>query len=184
MHGLPITTPALRLRHFAVEDAERIRALNAEPSTSRWLPSHVYSCLDGAVEALRFLVACYSFPADPRLGPYVLAVELARTGEVLGHVGFSPLQGEVEISYAIAEAARGHGYGATAVACACKWLAGEFRVSTILALTSSANASSRRLLARTGFVHVCDESRPFQGGPEQQVSHYRWVAEQGVRSGA
>lgn len=176
MHGLPLETPTLRLRHFTVDDADRIMTLNSEPSTSRWLPSHVYASREEATDAMRFLVGCYSSPADPRLGPYVLALEHVGTGQLLGHVGFSPLQGEVEVSYAVAEAARGHGIGSAAVAGACQWLAGRFDVGAVLALTSSANEASRRLLARAGFVHVRDEVRPFQGGPEQLVSHYRWVA--------
>jgi RimJ/RimL family protein N-acetyltransferase len=172
VHGLPIETPQLRLRHFVVEDAERSMVLNAEPTTRRWLPSHVYASLSDAVEAMQYLVGCYSSPADPRLGPYVLALELARTKQLLGHVGFSPLYGEVEISYAVAEADRGHGHASAAVSCACKWLAGQFGVRKVLALTASANTPSRRLLVRTGFVHVRDETRRFQG-VEQPVSHYR-----------
>jgi hypothetical protein len=45
--------------------------LNAEPTTSRWLPSHVYANLDEATERMRYLIACYSSPGDPRLGPFV-----------------------------------------------------------------------------------------------------------------
>ena len=184
MHGLPIETPALRLRHFVVDDAARIMTLNAEPSTSHWLPSHVYATLDDAIDAMRFLVGCYTSAADPRLQPYGLALDLKGSGQLLGHVGFSPLQGEVEISYAVAEAARGHGYGAAAVDRACQWLAAQFGVRSVLALTSRANAPSRRLLERAGFGHVRDEARRFQGGPVQQVSRYRRVDAGGLRSGA
>ena len=41
MSSLPIHTPSLRLRCLVVEEAESMMELNAEPTTRRWLPSHV-----------------------------------------------------------------------------------------------------------------------------------------------
>jgi RimJ/RimL family protein N-acetyltransferase len=170
--GLPLRTRRLRLRHFVLADAPSIMALNAEASTRRWLPSHVYASLDDAVAALGFLISCYAAPGSPQLAPYVLAVEQASTRELLGHVGFSPLDDEVEVSYAIAEAARGRGYAAEALVHACDWLADVCRVPSVLAITASANVASRRLLERASFAHVRDEPMRFQG-VEQTVSRYR-----------
>lgn len=48
MNSLPIETPSLRLRHIDVEEAARMMELNGEPSTRRWLPSHVYADLSEA----------------------------------------------------------------------------------------------------------------------------------------
>ncbi|MFO1414823.1 MAG: GNAT family N-acetyltransferase [Burkholderiales bacterium] len=171
MQALPIVTTHLRLRHFVVADAPRAMTLNAEPTTARWLPSHVYGSPAAAVAAIQYLVDCYRAPGDPRRGPYVLAVDELRTNELVGHVGFSPLDGEVEISYAVTEARRRQGCAAAAVACACAWIAAQFGVHTVVALTASANLPSRRLLERTGFAHDRDETRLFQGAVEQ-VSRY------------
>lgn len=96
MISLPINTPSLRLRHITGEDAARMMELNGEPSTRRWLPSHVYANAQEAVERMNYLMACYASPGDPRLGPYVLAVDHIASGTLLGHVGFSPLDGDVE----------------------------------------------------------------------------------------
>ena len=68
------------------------------------------------------------------LGPYVLAIVEAGTSRLLGHVGFSPLDDEVEVSYAIAEDSRGRGYGAEALRHACQWAAETFVLPSILAL--------------------------------------------------
>src|SRR5262249_23651742 len=114
-------------------------------------------------------------PGNPRLGAYVLGVEDGATGQLLGHVGFSPLGGEVEVSYAIAEYARGRGYGSEALGNACRWVAGTFAVDEIIAITATANTASRRTLARASFVHAKDEVMRFQG-TEQPVSRYVWRA--------
>lgn len=147
--------------------------LNGEPSTSRWLPSHVYADLDEATSRMRYLISCYTSPGDPRLGPYVLAVEHLASGVLLGHVGFSPFDADVEVSYAIAEASRGHGYGAEALLKACRWAAGNWSLPSFLAITEPENASSRRTLERAGFVHAHDTVMKFQGTP-QTVSRYMW----------
>jgi RimJ/RimL family protein N-acetyltransferase len=89
--------------------------LNGEPTTRRWLPSHVYPDLATAKARMQYLISCYSSPGDPCHGPYVLAVEHIASGALIGHVGFSPFNGEVEVSYAIAENARGRGYGPEAL---------------------------------------------------------------------
>lgn len=176
MHALPIETASLRIRHLVVEEAERMMELNGEESTRRWLPSHVYADTTEAVARVRFLVACYSTPGDPRLGPYVLAVEHLASGALLGHVGFSPFDADVEVSYAIAEDSRGHGYGAESLLRSCRWAAAQFSLSRILAITEAANAPSRRTLERAGFLHESDTVMTFQG-TEQTVSRYLWHPE-------
>jgi RimJ/RimL family protein N-acetyltransferase len=183
MHALPIATPSLRLRPFVLEDAQRFMALNGEPTTRRWLPSHVHATPEDAVSAVGFLVSSFSSPGDPRLGAYVLAVEHGRTGELLGHVGFSPLDDEVEVSFAIAEAARGHGYGAEALLHACTWVADNFGLEGIVAVTATENAASRRTLERARFAHERDEIMQFQGGTEF-VSRYGWHPPSGHGCGA
>lgn len=156
--------------------------LNAESSTRHWLPSHVYPTLEDASSRLEFLISCYSAPGHPQRGPYVLAVEHKDKGKLLGHVGFSPLDDEVEVSYAIAESSRGRGHGTEALVHACNWLADAFAVSRVLALTASANVISRRLLDRASFVREQEAVMVFQGH-EQVVSRYCRHAP-GNRSGA
>ena len=124
----------------------------------------------------------YSSPGHPQRGPYVLAVEHKDEAKLLGHVGFSPFDDEVEVSYAIAESSRGRGYGTEALVHACNWLADAFAVSRVLALTESANVISRRLLDRASFVRVHEAVMMFQGH-EQLVSRYYWHPP-GNRSGA
>lgn len=173
MHRLPLQTPTLLLRHFVPADALRLMSLNAEETTRRWLPSHVYGDLDEAAASLAYLIERYASPGDPRRGPYVLGVEHRESGLLLGHVGLSPLGDDVEVSYAIAEQARGRGHGAQALAHACTWASEVFALRRIVAVTATANLSSRRTLDRAGFVHEGSEMMRFQG-TEQGVSRYAW----------
>lgn len=148
-----------------------ILALNGEPSTRRWLPSHVYANLEDAKAALYFLISCYSMPGHPQHGPYVLAIDHAGSDQLLGHVGFSPLGNEVEVSYAIAESARGHGFGAEALVHACDRIADAYLVPSFLAVPATENVASRRVLDRASFAHIRDEVMQFQGA-RQVVSRY------------
>lgn len=174
MRPLPLHTPSLVLRHFVPEDAPALLHLNREATTGKWLPSHVYRDIAQAVASLAYLIECYASPGDARLGPYVLGVEHRATAQLLGHVGFSPLAGEVEVSYAIAEAARARGYASEALGQACLWAAEAFGLRRLMALTAADNLPSRRTLDRTGFVHAGDEVMRFQGS-EQNVSRYVWL---------
>lgn len=180
MNSLPLRTGPLLLRHIVAQDAARMQALNAEPSTALWLPSHVYASREAADAALAFLIAAYTTPGDPRRGPYVLALDHAPapagTGQLIGHVGFSPLEGEVEVSYAVAESMRGQGLGTRALDAACDWACRTFALPGVVAVTAALNDASRSLLVRTGFTHVRDETRRFQGTP-QSVSWYRRLAD-------
>jgi RimJ/RimL family protein N-acetyltransferase len=150
-----------------------VMKLNGEETTARWLPSHVYSDLDEAAASLAFLIAAYGSPGDPRLGPYVLGVEHGESRKLLGHVGFSPLDDDVEVSYAIAQQARRRGHGTQALACACRWAAAAFALRSIVAITAAANVASRRTLDRAGFVHSGMHVMRFQG-TEQRVSRHAW----------
>ena len=152
--------------------------LNAEPSTRQWLPSHVYANEQEATERMKYLISCYSEPGDPRVGPYVLAVDHLASGTLLGHVGFSSSYADVEVSYAIAENHRQRGYGSEALSYACQWAASSFDLPSLLALTESANAPSRLTLERARFVHVEDSVMRFQG-TEQVVSRYLWLSSTG-----
>ena len=176
---LPIQTASLRLRWLNVNEAQRMMELNAEPSTRRWLPSHVYADLTEATSRMQYLVACYSSPGDPRLCPYILGIEHMANGALLGHVGFSPFDNGVEISYAIAEEERGHRYGSEALLSACNWAAATFKLNTLLALTDADNIPSRRTLEHAAFVHDRDIVMKFQG-KEESVSRYLWHRAHGL----
>lgn len=169
-----IETERLVLRPFRVGDSGAAYVLSREPAYRKWLPNQVYANEVEAKEALAFLVAQFEAPGDPRRGPYVLAVEHQADGSVIGHVGLSPFEGDVEIGFAIAEAYQRRGFATEGVVAVCRWAFVRFGLSRILAVAAQSNEGSRRVLSWAGFEHQEDRVMCFQG-TEQAVSVYSFV---------
>jgi RimJ/RimL family protein N-acetyltransferase len=168
---LPIETPSLRIRQFVPGDAAAVFALSIEPAWRTWLPSQVYSDEAHARSAIEFLIGQYQDPGHPARGPYVLAIEHRADGALLGHVGFSPLDGEVEVGFSIGEAHQRRGYATEAIVSGSRWALEAFGLERVLAIAAVANVASRRALARARFVYEGDRVMPFQG-EEQSVCVY------------
>ena len=168
---LPIETPSLLLRHFALGDAPAALFLSNEAASRTWLPSQVYRDHEHALSALAFLIRHYPTPGNPQHGPYVLAVEHRASGALIGHVGFSPLEDEVEIGFSIAQDYQRRGLATEAIIAASRWAFEAFALDQIVAVTPAANTASKRTLARAGFVFKEDKSMNFQG-VVQDVSVY------------
>ena len=166
-----IETKSLRIRPFAEQDAQVVYALSNEGAARKWLPSQVYRDCAHALSRLEFLIRQYSSPGDPRLGPYVLAVEHRADAALIGHVGFSPLGEEVEIGFSIAQAYQRQGFATEAIVAGSLWAIRTFALDRILGITSAENAASRRSLERARFVHERNRTMPFQG-TEQEVCVY------------
>ena len=170
----PLRTPSLVLRHFVPEDAPLLMRLNGEDDDP---PVASFSACTQTF-GMQWLHLAISSSATrpqamPRLGPTCWESSIAATAQLLGHVGFSPLAGEVEVSYAIAEWARGRGYATEALAQACAWAAKAFALRRLVAVTASSNLPSRRTLDRACFLHSGDEITCLQGS-EENVSRYVW----------
>jgi len=168
---LPLETRSLLLRRFVPQDAPALFVLSNEETARTWLPSQVYRDQAHADSVLEFLISQFSAPGDPRLGPYVLAIEHRADRVLIGHVGLSPLDDDVEIGFAIAQDYQRRGFASEAIAAATSWAFRTFALERILGIASAANTSSKRALARAGFTHEGDKSMRFQG-VEQEVSVY------------
>src|ERR1700694_148541 len=172
---LPIETASLTLRPFVLGDARKLFQMSQEESMRAWLPSQVYRDEADAASVLAALISQYRVPADPRIGPYVIGVEVRKSGELVGHVGFSPLGDAVEVGFAIDSAHHRKGIATEAVRAACEWAAEQFSIATILGVTSGQNIASQRVLLRAGFAWQKDEVMRFQGR-EQAVVFFAFAA--------
>jgi RimJ/RimL family protein N-acetyltransferase len=168
---LPLETPSLLLRHFVAGDAATALALSNEETSRTWLPSQVYRDPAHASTALAFLIAQCAWPGNPKHGAYVLAIEHRLDGVLIGHVGFSPLDDEVEIGFSIAQSYQRRGLATEAIVAAARWALQNFALERIIAVTAAANHASKRTLERAGFANERDQKMKFQG-TEQDVTIY------------
>jgi RimJ/RimL family protein N-acetyltransferase len=173
--GLPLRTRSLIVRPFVPGDAARLFALSREATLRTWIPSQVYRDETHAASVLEYLIGQFAAPAEPRLGPYVLGVELRAGGELIGHVGLSPFEGDVEIGYAIAERYQGRGLATEAVEAVSRWALATFALARILGITAAANVASQRTLVRAGYTAAGERRMIFQG-EQQDVRVYERVA--------
>jgi len=153
------TTPSLILRKFSREDTAKAFFLSRESGMQKWIPDQVYEDEENARTVLRYLTDKFDEPGDPRLDAFVAAVCLQETSELIGHVGLSPYQGEVEIGYAIEERHQGRGFATEAVDAMCAFGLERFGLSRILGIVHKENVASCRVLERAGFALVNEELR-------------------------
>jgi RimJ/RimL family protein N-acetyltransferase len=158
-----LKTRSLLLRHFVLEDAVAFHTLSDEETSRTWLPSQVYRDHAHACSVLASLIGHYTTPGNPTQGPYVLAIEHRTDRALIGHVGFSPLDDEVEIGFSIAERHQRQGLATEAIGAASRWVFETFGLRRLLGVTSRANIASMRTLRRAGFVHEEDRVMAFQG---------------------
>ena len=182
LNQLPLETRSLRLRQFVPGDAATALILSNEETARTWLPSQVYRDYAHALSALEFLTSQCSTPGDPRHGPYVLAIEHRASSSLIGHVGFSPLDEEVEIGFSVAQKYQRQGFAGEAIVAASRWAFQTFALNRILGITSVANIASRRTLVRARFAYEGDKTMRFQG-TEQEVSVYALSGNSGYECG-
>lgn len=171
MNQLPLETKSLRLRKFVPGDAATALLLSNEETARTGLPSQIYRDYDHALSELEFLISQYSTPGNPKYGPYVLAIEHRDSSTLIGHVGFSPLDDDVEIGFSIAQNYQRRGLACEAIVAASHWVFESFALKRILAITSATNLASKRTLLRAQFAYEGDQTMRFQG-VDEKVSVY------------
>lgn len=169
--GVVLRTPSLVLRRLRLTDRPRIFELSREATLRERIPDQVYRNEREARAVLRHLIAQYA-TADPRSAPYVLAVDLAASNELVGHVGFSPLAGEVEIGYAIAMAHQGRGRATECVGAAARWAIRTFALQSIIGVVAADNEASCKVLEGCGFL-LEREGETVLHGRLQSARRYR-----------
>ena len=150
-------TDRLRVRAMIPDDAERLYAIHAEDAVRRWFPNECYADVAEARDAAGFFADCVR---EKRL-PYVLAVELKSTGELIGDTGISEVEGrpeETEIGYVIGEAWRGKGCATELVRAMTAFAARQFGSRVIWGRVLHGNAASARVLEKSGYAFVREES--------------------------
>lgn len=159
-----LETEDLIIRPLSEEDVATIFRLSREKSLGDWIPDQVYDNESEAAEVIRFLKSQYEPSPNPRERPFILGVTLGKTGEVIGHVGLSPLtDGEVEIGYAIGESHQKRGFASQAAAAVCNWAMLNLDLPKINGIVASENVGSGRVLEKAGFTLEAEQDHHYLG---------------------
>lgn len=161
----PIHANTVSLRHFVPEDAPKLYVMSQESGLRTWLPDQVYTSELNALEVTHFLIEKCRDPGVPSVAPYVLGVCLKDTSELIGHVGLSPFDGQVEIGYAIEDRQQGKGFASDAVRAMSEWALVHFDLPRILGIVATDNVASYRALERAGFILATESMKTLNGRP-------------------
>jgi ribosomal-protein-alanine N-acetyltransferase len=149
--SVPIISRTVTLRYFVPEDALKVFVMSQEPGMRAWLPDQVYESEAHALEVLQYLIEKCRDPGTPSLAPYVLGVCLNDSGELIGHVGLSPVNGQTEIGYATEDRHQGKGFASQAVRAMSEWALTRFALPRVLGIVATDNVASCKVLQYAGF---------------------------------
>jgi RimJ/RimL family protein N-acetyltransferase len=144
-----LDTPRLALHRLVPDDAPFILALLNDPAWLRYIGDRGVRTQDGARDYItRGPMAMYA-----REGFGLWRTALRGTGEPIGLCGLikRPTLADVDLGFAFMPAYRGHGYGREAAQACLDYARDVAGLHRVVAIVSSDNADSLRLLARLGF---------------------------------
>ena len=149
-------TAHLRVRQFTPDDARPLYEIHLDAKVKKWFPNESYADIAEAVGAVRFYADC---TASHRL-PYVLAVELKETGELIGDAGISAVEGrpgEAEVGYVIREKYRGRGYATELVQAMTDFTSSVLGIHVLYGRVVHGNHPSARVLEKNGYCFAAEE---------------------------
>ncbi len=156
LENVLLETKRLRIRAFAPDDAPCLYENHLDNEVKKWFPYECYQDLQETQEAIQFYRDCVQ---QKRL-PYVLAVELKATGELIGDSGANEVEGkpgEVEIGYIIFKSYRGQGYATELLEAMTTYLSQTFGSSVLYGRVMHDNQASARVLEKSGYTFVTEE---------------------------
>ena len=149
-------TEHLRIRMFQSGDAEPLYKNHLEEEMKKWIPNESYASLEEAQHAINFYADCVK---QKRL-PYVLAVTLKTTEELIGDTGINEVLGkpdEVEIGYTICKKHSGKGYGTELLGAMTRFAISTFGIKVLYGRVMRGNQASVRILEKNGYILVDEE---------------------------
>lgn len=149
-------TEHLLIRQFEINDANRLYENHLEEKVKKWFPNESYADIDEARGAIEFYRDCVN---NNRL-PFVLAVQLKETGELIGDTGISEVEGsenEVEIGYQISDKYCGRGYATELLDAMTEFAFAEIKTEVIYGRVVHGNMASARVLEKCGYSFVNEE---------------------------
>lgn len=149
-------TEHLRIRKFEKEDAQCLYENHLEEAVKKWIPNESYADIEETQGAINFYVDC----VNNKHLPYVLAVELKETGELIGDTGVNEIEGnpeEVEIGYSICRKYSGKGYASELVKAMTEYTTVTFGIKVLYGRVMRGNYASIRVLEKNSYEFVNEE---------------------------
>lgn len=150
-------TANLRIRSFSSEDAVKLYTIHSESAVKKWIPNESYADLNEAESAAAFYAGC----AGEGILPFVAAVELKETGELIGDVGINDVSGDpsaVEIGYVISQEYSCNGYATELLHGMTEYVFSRFDINILYGRVLRGNDASVRVLEKNGFAFTKEEA--------------------------
>ena len=144
------------VRKFRDGDAQKLYENHMDDEVRKWFPNECYADSEEALDAIRFYADC----VDNNHLPFVLGAEMKGTGELIGDIGISEVEGkpdETEIGYCIGREYRGKGYAAELLGAISGFIASRFGIRVIVGRVVHGNEASVRVLEKNGYQFVIKE---------------------------
>lgn len=149
-------TERILARKLEPEDAEQLYKNHAEAKVKKWFPNESYADISEARDAIHFFSDCVN---QNRL-PFVLAIQLKKTGELIGDTGVSEVEEEpdaLEIGYQICEKYNGKGLATEVLNAMTTFSFARFNATISYGRVVHGNAASARVLEKAGYMFVNEE---------------------------
>ena len=149
-------TEHLRAGKFETEDAKCLYENHLEEEAKKWIPNESYADMEETQGAIKFYADC----VNNKHLPYVLAVELKETGELIGDTGVNEVEGnfnEAEIGYGICKKYSGSGYATELLKAMTEFITRTFGINILFGRVVRGNHASVRVLEKNGFEFVKEE---------------------------
>ena len=149
-------TERVLARKLEPEDAARLYENHAEAKVRKWFPNECYVDIDEAKDAIQFFRDC----VEKNHLPFVLAIQLKETGELIGDTGISEVEGQpdaVEIGYQICDKYSGRGLATEVLNAMTTFSFAKFNATISYGRVVHGNAASARVLEKAGYMFVNEE---------------------------
>ncbi len=149
-------TEHLKIRKFEISDAIYLYKNHLEEEVKKWIPNESYADIEETKSAISFYVDC----VNNKHLPYVLAVELKETDELIGDTGINEVEGglnEVEIGYEICKKYSGKGYATELLKAMTEFSVKTFGINVLYGRVMYGNNASVRVLEKNGYEFVREE---------------------------
>lgn len=151
-----LDTAHLRVRKFKPDDAQQLYQNHLDEELSEWFPNESYADIAEAQGAIEFYRNC----VDHHQLPYVLAIELKETGELIGDTGVNKGEGnspEIEIGYSICKKHRGKGYATEAAGAMTEHIFKTLGIHALYGRVIHGNIASQKVLEKNGYAFLREE---------------------------